>query len=142
MADTPIYGSSSTALQAASVDPWTLPRAKKHVAGMFFALPSARPPSSSPISYPKKKNHTEWCGFLFCLRTLILKCYGPQWSLFCLGGRFGDYCRRTVEHQREQSGRIFFFSYLATRRYRLKTMLFACHDQDRPESSNRDRSVR
>ena len=65
VADIPIYGSSSTALQAASVDPWTLPRAKKHVAGMFFTLPSARPPSSSLISYQKEKPHRMvWFSFL------------------------------------------------------------------------------
>ena len=34
----------------------------------------------------KKKNHTEWCGFLFGVSTLILKCPDPRGSFFRLRG--------------------------------------------------------
>ena len=50
----------STFKMDASIGLWILPRAKKHATGMFFALPTARPPSSNPESDAKKKPTTMW----------------------------------------------------------------------------------
>ena len=102
MADIPIYGSSSTALQAASVDPWTLPRAKKHVAGMFFTLPSARPPSSSLISYQKEKPH-RMVWFSFWCKYPNFEMPRPPGVVFSVkGGRF--FCKGGV--LRPRGGRL------------------------------------
>ena len=55
----------STSKMDASIGLWILPRAKKHATGMFFALPTARPPSSNPESDAKKETDHNVVGFFF-----------------------------------------------------------------------------